>query len=193
LATSLSFAIDGLSYIGVQDALIREPVLDRTLYDTGFTMNILRGCLTALIIVACAWPAAWFFGDARLVAIFLALALGLCMSALENIGTIDFQRDLTFGKQVQIQVVPRVASIVASITCAVVWQSYWALVAGVLVTRGLRLVLTYIIHPYRPRISLRAWRRLIGFSVWSSAATSTPPRSGSIRSAARWARCRHRS
>ncbi len=167
LATSFSFAIDGLSYIGVQDALIREPILDRTLYDTGFTLNMLRGCLTALIIVACAWPAARFFGDARLATIFLALALGLFMSALENIGTIDFQRDLTFGKQVQIQFVPRVAAIIASIACAVVWQSYWALVTGILVMRGMRLIFTYVIHPYRPRISLRAWRRLIGFSAWS--------------------------
>ena len=173
LATSFSLAIDGLSYIGVQDALVREPVLDRALYDTGFTMNVLRGCLTALIIVAGALPAARFFGDPRLATIFLALALGLFLSSLENIGTIDFQRDLTFGKQVQIQFVPRVASIIASIACAVVWQSYWALVAGMLVTRSLRLAFTYVIHPYRPSLTLRAWRRLIGFSGWSWALAMT--------------------
>ena len=167
LATSFSFAIDGMSYIGVQDALIREPVLDRPLYDTGFTMTLLRGSLTALLIVACAWPAARFFGDARLAAIFLALAFGMFLTALENIGTIDFQRDLTFGKQVRIMFVPRVASVIVSIACAVVWRSYWALVAGMLVARGMRVVFTYAVHPYRPRLSLRAWRRLIGFSAWS--------------------------
>ena len=58
LAMSFSLAIDGLSYIGVQDALVREPVLDRAMYDTGFTMGVLRGLLTALIVAACAWPAA---------------------------------------------------------------------------------------------------------------------------------------
>lgn len=32
---------------------------------------------------------------------------------------------------------------------------------------------TYVIHPYRPRITLRAWRRLIGFSFWSWALSMT--------------------
>ncbi len=173
LATSLSFAVDGLSYIGVQDALVRERVLDRTLYDTGFTMNLIRGGLTALIIVACAWPAARFFGDARLTTIFLVLALGMFAGALENIGTIDFQRDLAFDKQIQILFVPRVAGVIASIACAVIWRSYWALVVAILVQRGTRLLFTYVIHPYRPRTTLSAWRRLVGFSFWSWANSMT--------------------
>jgi lipopolysaccharide exporter len=173
LAMSFSLAIDGLSYIGVQDALVREPVLDRALYDTGFTMNLLRGSLTALVTVACAWPAARFFGDPRLTTIFLVLALALFSTSLENIGTIDFQRDMVFSKQIQILFVPRVVSVVASIACAVIWRSYWALVVGILVVRWLRLIFTYVMHPYRPRLTLRAWRRLVGFSFWSWATSMT--------------------
>lgn len=167
LATSFAFAVDGLSYLGVQEALVRERALDRALYDTGFTMNAVRGLLTALVIAACAWPGARFFGDMRLVAIFLVLAVGLFMSSLENIGAVDFQRDLFFGKQVQIMLVPRIASMVATIIVAVVWHSYWALVIGVLVGRSSRLISTYVVHPYRPRVTLSAWRRLVGFSFWS--------------------------
>ena len=173
LATSFSFAIDSLSYLGVQDALVREHALDRGMYDTGFTIGMLRGFLTALIIVALAWPSAHFFGDARLTDIFLVLALALFASSLENIGTVDFQRDMTFGKQVQVQFLPRVAGVVASIACAMIWQSYWALVAGILVSRGARLLATYVVHPYRPSITLRAWRRLVGFSFWSWALSMT--------------------
>jgi O-antigen/teichoic acid export membrane protein len=173
LASSLSFAVDGLSYIGVQDALVRERVLDRTLYDTGFTMNLLRGGLTALIIVACAWPAARFFGDPRLTTIFLVLALGMFAGALANIGIVDFQRDLAFDKQIQILLVPRVAGVIASIACAVIWRSYWALVVAILVQRGALLLFTYVIHPYRPGFTLSAWRRLVGFSFWSWANSMT--------------------
>jgi O-antigen/teichoic acid export membrane protein len=173
LATSFSFAVDSLSYIGVQDALVREHALDRAMYDTGFTLGVVRGLLTALVIVALAGPAAHFFGDRRLTDIFLVLALAMFASSLENIGTVDFQRDMAFGKQVQVQVVPRVAGVIASIACAVIWQSYWALVAGILVNRGTRLLFTYLIHPYRPRITLHAWRRLVGFSFWSWALSMT--------------------
>jgi lipopolysaccharide exporter len=173
LATSFSFAVDGLSYLGVQDALVREPMIDRLMYDTGFTMGVLRGLLTSLIIVACAWPAAQFFGDPRLTTIFLVLAVALFSSSLENIATIDFQRDMVFGKQVQIQFLPRVISVIATIACALIWRSYWALVVGILVGRAARLLFTYGLHPYRPRFTLRAWRRLVGFSFWSWATSMT--------------------
>lgn len=167
LALSFSLAIDSVSYLGVPDALVREPSLDRAMYDTGFTMTVLRGLLTTLVIVAAAWPAARFFGDPRLAIIFLALAFALFLTSLENIGTVDFQRDLTFGKQVQLALLPRIAMIIVTMTCAITWHSYWALIAGMLTNRGLRTVLTYVIHPYRPRFTLRAWQRLIGFSFWS--------------------------
>ena len=173
LATSFSFAIDSLSYLGVGEALVRERAVDRVLYDTAFTIGVLRGSITALIIVACAWPAARFFGDARLTSIFLVLGFAIFMSSLGNIGTVDFQRDMAFGKQVQIAFVPRVASIIASVVCAMVWRSYWALVVGMLVARGVGLVFTYVVHPYRPRVTLRAWRRLVGFSFWSWALSLT--------------------
>lgn len=173
LAVSFSLAIDAMSYVGVQDALIREASLDRAMYDTGFTINLLRGLATALLIGACAWPAARFFGDARLATIFLALALSLLLSACENIGTIDFQRDLTFNKQFQLLVLPRILSTLVSLSCALLWASYWALVAGFLTNRAMRLVFSYVFHPHRPMLTLRAWRRLIGFSLWSWALSMT--------------------
>jgi O-antigen/teichoic acid export membrane protein len=167
LAFSFSLALDSISYLGVSDALVRESALDRAMYDTGFTMSVLRGLLTTALIAAGAWPIARFFGDPRMTGIVLALGFGLFLSSLENIGTIDFQRDLAFGKQVQLLLLPRIVSIIVTIACAVIWQSYWALIAGIVSSRGMRTILTYVVHPFRPRITLHAWRRLIGFSFWS--------------------------
>ena len=42
-----------------------------------------------------------------------------------------------------------------------------------IVSRCMRLLFTYIIHPYRPRVTLRAWRRLASFSIWSWALSMT--------------------
>src|SRR5688572_11834610 len=40
IATGFIAAVDALSALGVQDALVREAKLDRELYDTAFTMNV---------------------------------------------------------------------------------------------------------------------------------------------------------
>lgn len=167
LGTTFSQALDGLSEIGVGNALIREHRLDRQLYDTGFTLMVIRGSTSAVLIVCCAWPVARFFGDPRLFDIMLALAAAMLISGVENIGIVDFQRDLAFEKEFSLLLAPRILGIVACVTVAYVWRSYWALVVGILTTRCIRLLCTYLIHSYRPRLSLRAWRQIVGFSFWS--------------------------
>jgi lipopolysaccharide exporter len=167
LAAGFIASVDALSAIGVQDALVRARSLDRDLYDTGFGLSVLRGLLTAAVIAAIAWPVGDFFNDFRLSVVMLALSVGTVISAFENIGIIDFRRDLTFRKEFHMQLWSRVAGVVTTIAIAAVWPTYWALVAGILVNRVARLVQSYVMSPYRPSFTLRAWRQIIGFSMWT--------------------------
>src|SRR3978361_1414965 len=135
LATGFISSVDALSAIGIQDALVRAPVLNRELYDTGFALSIIRGALTALLVALIAQPVAVFFGDSRLSFVMLALSAGTLISALDNIGTIDFRRDLAFRKEFDMQLWSRVIAAVTTIVVAGIWRTYWALVAGILVSR----------------------------------------------------------
>ena len=167
LATGFINAADALSAIGVQDALIRLPKLDRNLYDTGFGLSVARGFLTALVIVAIAWPLGNFFSDERLTIVLLALSTSSVISGFENIGIVDFRRDLAFRKEFALQLWSRVIGAGTTIAVAAVWHSYWALVAGILVYRLVRLIQSYLMSPYRPRVTLVSWRQIIGFSLWT--------------------------
>jgi O-antigen/teichoic acid export membrane protein len=167
LAASFSQAVEGLSGIGVNEALIRERTVNRALYDTGFTLNLLRGSVMAIVIVAEALPVAAFFHDGRLFYILLALAATTFAGSIENIGIVDFRRALTFDKEFQLSVIPRVSAIVASIGFALLHPNFWALVVGICTNRIMRMGLTYWMHPYRPRLSLSAWRMIFSFSFWT--------------------------
>jgi lipopolysaccharide exporter len=63
--------------------------------------------------------------------------------------------------------VPRLLGIIASLSVAVIWRDFWALIIGTAVTRVCRVGMSYVMHPLRPRFSLAAWRDLIGFSLWT--------------------------
>ncbi len=167
LAAAFTNTVDALSVLGVQDALMREPNPDRDMYDSAFGIGILRGLGTAAIIAACAWPVASFFNEPRLSVVLLALAAGTLLSAFENIGTVNFRRHMTFQKEFHLQVFGRVVGVVATIAMAWIWQNYWALVVGQLATRVVRLGQSYVMSAYRPRFTIRAWRSLIGFSLWT--------------------------
>ncbi len=171
LAAGFINAIDSLSTIGVHDALVRSPTINRALYNTGFTLNVIRGLLTAAAIVAIALPVGHFFDDPRLSVVMLALAFGTLLSAFENIGVVDFRRDLVFRKEFNLQVTVRLLGVLMTITSAAILHSYWALVVGILTYRVVNLVGTYVMSGYRPAFTLCAWRGIIAFSLWSWAQT----------------------
>jgi O-antigen/teichoic acid export membrane protein len=171
IAMTYIAAFDALSIFGLQDAIIRAPERDRSMLDTAFTLSVLRGLMNTLIIAGTAPIAAHFFAEPRLLPLLLVLALFPAIEGTENIGIVEFRRDFRFEREFQLFLMPRLVSVTVTIVTALLFHSYWVLVLGNLVLRLVRWVLTYAMHPYRPRWSFAAWHKLIGFSFWTWAAT----------------------
>ncbi|MDR3534679.1 MAG: oligosaccharide flippase family protein, partial [Rhodopila sp.] len=126
-----------------------------------------RAVLTgAIVALGAPWAARWF-AEPRLVPVLLVLAGLSALSGFENIGIIEFRRDLRFGMQVRLLALPRLLQIGATILAAWTLHSYWALLIGVAATRLGRLAMTYVVHPYRPRLAIGRWRDLVGFTFWT--------------------------
>lgn len=167
LASSFAQAVDAFANLSPHEAVIRDRSPDRAMYDTAFTMSFLRGLLTALIIVAGAWPAAAFFHEPRMAPVLLALAAATLIGSVENIACVDFIRSFAFRKEFQLWTIPRVFQVAGTIGFAMLWPTYWALVFGIITSRLLRTALSYAMRPYLPRLTLQAWRRITGFTIWS--------------------------
>jgi O-antigen/teichoic acid export membrane protein len=167
LATSFAVALDVCLSIGVEDQIVRTPDPRPALYNTAFTLNLARSVLVAVAVVVAAAPAARFFGDARLEEVLLAIAFSAAASGLTNVGTVDFRRHMTFEKEFSLQLAPRLLGITVTIGAATVLHSHWALVLGIVVNRLALVAMSYVMHPFRPRLEVSAWRELAGVSAWS--------------------------
>lgn len=167
LATTFALALEVCLSLGVEDQIVRTRDPRRELYDTAFTMNLLRGAAVAAVILLLAEPAASFFGDARLREVLWALAFSALLMTSVNIGVVDFRRSLSFEKEFRLQLLPRLLGIGVSIATAWLTRSHWALILGIIAARSGTLVVSYTMHPFRPRLSLRAWRELVGVSAWT--------------------------
>jgi O-antigen/teichoic acid export membrane protein len=167
LATSFMQTIDGMLTLGTEEAVIREATPGRTFYDTAFTLNLLRGLSVTILVGALAYPAARFFADPRLGPVLLFVACLPLLDGFSNIGVVDFRRDFAFHKEFAIMVFPKLCGIIAALTAAVLLHSYVAMLAGMGVNRLLRVIMSFVMHPYRPGLSLKAWRGLAGYSAWT--------------------------
>ncbi len=167
IATGFGQAIDALSALGVEEAVIREKQPSRELYDSAFTINIIRGLATCVILLLSAWPVGVFFNDMRLVPVMIILAGCALVGACENIGIVDFRRDIAFKREVVLMLVPRIASTLTAVGLAYAFRSYWALMIAISLSNVIRVAMGYALHPFRPRLGLRAWRQIAHFSFWS--------------------------
>lgn len=167
LATGFMQSVDGLMSLGTEEAVIRAQAPDRSIYDTAFTLTALRGLFASMLVAVAAFPVARFFGDDRLGPVLLVVATLPLLDGIGNIGTVDFRRHMTFHKEFALMVLPKLGGILAAILVAILLRSYVAMLVGMLTNRGLRTVMSYVMHPYRPRFSLRSWRALVGYSVWT--------------------------
>lgn len=167
LAVSFTQSVELFSFLGIDDALVREKAPTRATYDTAFTLGLIRGLALAAIIAAGAYPASLFFNEPRLTVIILALALGFAVEGLTNIGIADFRRHFDFHLEFRLWILPRAIGAFSGILAAYILRSYWALVIATLSHRIPRVIATYVMHPYRPRLSLKEWRNLTSYSFWN--------------------------
>jgi lipopolysaccharide exporter len=166
LAMTMVAVIDDLADFGFEMALIQNQGAGRSHYDTAWTCGILRGLVASIVLALLAPTLALFFEEPRLDDVLFALAMAPFLAGFNNIGTVAFRKELTLNKEFVFRIVPRLFGVVITIVFAFVWRNYWALVCGTLGGIASRLLMSYLMHSFRPRLSLGAWREIMGFSKW---------------------------
>jgi PST family polysaccharide transporter len=162
IAASITTIVEGLSAFDVDKALIRSRDDDPALYDTAWTLSALRGLLAALAM----WAVAPWVADARMAAVLRTLALVPILNGLRNPRFVTFERDLVYSRLAVLTIAAKVVSVGAMLAVAMASRSYWALVLGQLAFALTGAVLSYLLLPYRPVVSLARVSTLASFSGW---------------------------
>jgi lipopolysaccharide exporter len=166
LATSLAALLDALFEFGFDLALIHRQTTERKHYDSAWTLSVLRGVITALLLLAIAKPMGALYDDPRLVTVMMWLAVATLASGFQNVGIVEFRRELQFDAEFQLLVRSKVVAFIVTIGLAWYLRDYRALVAGIIAGKLTGLVLSYTMHPFRPWFSLASGRDFLHFSKW---------------------------
>jgi O-antigen/teichoic acid export membrane protein len=146
--------------------LIQNKHAGRDQFDTAFTFNLIFNCLLALALVALGGPASAFYREPRLAGVMDVLALGMAIQGLNNVGLVQFRREMRFDREFRFQLAKRVAPVLVTIPVALWLHSYWALALGQLAGTCGTVLLSYLMSTYRPRLSLAARAELFHSSKW---------------------------
>ena len=166
LATTILAGLQALSELSFDIALIQNPRAGRPEYDSAWTLSACRNILIAIGLTLAAAQIASGFDDPRLEAIIYCLAVSAFLDGFQNIGIVDFRKELRFHQDLIFRVLGKLGPFVVTISLAFLWQNYWALVIGTVAGSLFRLILSFAMHSYRPRVSFTEWRGLLHFSKW---------------------------
>jgi len=158
--------VEVLGETGQTLALIRLRSPTRAHYDAAWTLGILVAVAITAVLWAAAVPAAQYFHDPRASGMIRLLSLRTLLGGFENIGVVAFRRELRFERDFAFQLLQRVLVAAVTIGCALWLRDGRALAAGIIGGKALGVASSYLVHPYRPRLSLSRIPQMLGFSGW---------------------------
>lgn len=161
-------ALETFSQTGFNAALIQKKEDTKAYLDMAWTVQAIRGIILGLIAFAIAPYVAMFFDAPAAKPLLQVIAFSVLLQGFTNIGVVYFQKELEFHKLFVYQLCGTFADIGVAITVAFLLRSVWALVFGLLAGTLVRTVLSYFVHPYRPRIRFnrQQFKELFGFGKW---------------------------
>jgi len=125
----------------------------------------MQGFVVSAVVAAIAPFAALYFREPRVEVLLYALAPAPLLSALRNIGIVDFRKQLRGNKEFKLLVLSKLLTVAATLVIAWYLRTFWALVIGALLGNLIEAIGSYAIHPFRPRLSLKEARSFRGFWI----------------------------
>jgi len=160
IAMLMMQVLNTFSQTGFQAALIQKRDNVHSYLDTAWTIGLLRAVVLYAVLY---WAAS--FAELPVfkvppekvflvISIIRVIGISFILAALRNIGIVYFHKDLKFNRQFFLQIIANLIDVVVTIFIVLIYKTIWALVIGKLAGDSVRFLLSYVFHPYRPRIRL---------------------------------------
>ena len=166
IASIIVGLLETIAYMGVDLALMRPGADTREHYDTAWTIQLIQGAMiTCVLLVVAPWVSP-FFSEPRATAVVQVMALRPLIGGFQNIGIVAFRKELDFAKDFRFSLYTKLLNFSVIVGAAILLQNYWALVIGMASSTLIYITLSYVMHPFRPKLSLARRQELWGFSQW---------------------------
>lgn len=179
-AAALSLSLfEVLTETGVNQALIYSDKKAGELINPAWTVAIVRGAVISILIALSAWPVSIFFSDSQLVKLILVLSLVPLIKGFINPMTVEFVKELQFGKEAVFRLILLITDGLAAVISAVFFKSAMAFAVAMIAAGTVEVILSFLYFKIRPKLSFSRqylseilnygkWVTLSGIGYWFS-------------------------
>jgi lipopolysaccharide exporter len=153
---------------GFKESIIQNKNNITAHLNTAWTTLILRGIIIYLIIFISAPFVATFFNEPRAELIIQVIGITIILEGLQNIAIVLLRKELEFQKQFILDLGRTLPSFILTVSLAIILKNVWALVYGSLIGGVGMLFISYLVHPYRPKLEFNKEKakEMFTFGKW---------------------------
>ncbi len=166
IATAILTVVQSCTDLSLSNALIQKEKVEETHVHTAWTMALIRSLVLCIFFGLAAWPLSVIYSNPDLIPVFLVSGATGAMIGLQNPNVWLVTKKMSFGPVALVQFLQKAVGVIAAIILAFLLKSYWAIILGYAVGAVVSTATSYVILPYRPRISLKYVREIWAFSGW---------------------------
>ena len=166
IAMAVLTVVQSSTELSLNNALIQKDSVDRSHIDTAWTMALIRAVIIVVFFVLAAWPLSLAYSNLDMIPVFIVSGITGALIGLQNPHIWLATKKMSFMPLALVQLSFKGFGIPISIALALVWESYWSIIAGNALGALAAGALSYILLPYRPRLTLEHVREIWSFSGW---------------------------
>jgi lipopolysaccharide exporter len=136
------------------------------LFDSAWTVEVIVGVMLFGLALASAPLARLYFHSKKVELVVCVLSLRLLLEGFTNIGIVYFRIDLNFSKEFRYLIYRKLYSVILGVCCVLVIRNFWGLAVAIVLSKAVDVVLSFTMHPFRPRFRLNRAREIWSYSAW---------------------------
>jgi len=142
---SVSVVIAMITDVGLFDFIVRHREgEDKRFLDQLWTIRLIRGGLLTLLMLVASEPAAIALAKPELQPVIAFWSVTFLIEGMSSLAFATAPRQRQVWRMAMMDFLSGVAGFVASLSLALIWRDYWALVAGMLATSASKTALSYL-------------------------------------------------
>ncbi|MDU0356374.1 oligosaccharide flippase family protein [Paraglaciecola aquimarina] len=166
LATMVMFFFMSFSELGIRQYIIKEQHITDDEVNSAWTLQILINLGIGLLLFFSAPYLAEFLKDDKLKDVLRVLSLVPLLGSLNNPGMVLLEKKLDYAKLGKVGIRARLISAPPTVYIAYIYESYWALIIGQILSIAITFALTYVYISYRPKFRCSGFKHIFSKTKW---------------------------
>jgi lipopolysaccharide exporter len=157
MSLTLLVAVNALTSMGLDQSFIAgktEEEKSSVYLDTIWSVDLCRRVGISLVLLVLAYPMSLFYGDKRLLNVFLVISITPLLQGLQNIGLVLYRKGVNFSRIAAFEQACNLFGTAIAILLAFLTRNVWAYVGTYLLNAAASTLFSYIAHPYRPKFRI---------------------------------------